>query len=301
MKKYIFANTNPFETVDKVMQKGEELEGKVKDIRGKFTKDTPGGTELEFYTEFNELANLFKNVFHVTDPTYTDAAKLRKKFLGSPLARDSNEILNLIKQLKDTLNALSGLEKLEPNIAQLLGNFTIQLMDRTRSAEQVKRKLEDIRDKALDTENPKDAYIIALLNGNYQTAGLLLLLSDTGKIVTKQTLQDIASNQQLANQMLGEKSNELLNAQYLDNELAMVNASEIEKSLASYQALIPAAAQRAKWQQQLNGFMEGYYNNPAVRTFLASPVITMLGAAVGGFESFDDALKAPLNTLFGRK
>ena len=302
MNKYIFANDdNPFKVIDDIAEKGEAAERKLKEYRGKFTKDTPGGTELQYYTEFNELANLFKDTFHVTDPTFTDAEMLRQHFLNTPLSRDPQQILQLITQLKRTLTAVSGFQRLEPNIAQLLGNFTIQLMDRTRDGAQVKQKLADLEDKANDTENPKDAYIIALLNGNYATANLMLLLSNAGKVVSKQTLQDISSNQQLANQMLGAKSSELLNAQYLDNELALVNATEIEKSLAAYQALIPMAVQRAKWQQQLNQFSASMYKNPAIKAILASPVITMLGAAIGGGENFDDFTKAPLNTLFQLK
>ncbi len=264
-------------------------------------KDTSGGSSLEYYTEFNELANTFKNVFNVTDPTYTDAEKLREHFLNTPVARDPDGILNFIRLLKDTLFAISGYSRFEPNIAQLLANFAITLLDRTRSFDQVNRKLEDIKTKASDTERPKDAYIIALLKGDYQTANLLLLLSDIGQIVSKQTLQDIQSTQQLANKLLGPKSQELINAQYLDNELAAGNAAEINNSLAKFQAMIPIGAQRARWRQQVNQFAENAFQSDSIKKLMASPVVTNLGAAAGGFGAFKDVYKMPLKDIFGGK
>ena len=266
--------------------------------KGLFSGENPAGSEIEQLTEWNELANTFKDVFHLTDPNLINAEKLRAKYLNTTLAREPKEILPLIKQMKDTLFAVSGFKDLEPNIAQLLANFTIDLLDRTSSAEQVKSKLKDLQDKASDTENPKDAYIIALLNGNYQTANLLLLLSDVGKIVSRQTMQDITANQQLANKMLGKKSEELINAKYLDNAIAAKNAAEIQKSLALYQVMIPLAAQKANWQRDVNNYATKFYNSDQVRQIAASDTVTSLGGLVGLGQGLQDVFKAPIKSLF---
>jgi hypothetical protein len=266
-----------------------------------FNKDTPGSNALTNYTEFNELANTFKNVFHVTDPKFTDAEKLREYFLDAGLFNDLKGLVPFATNLKDTLFAISGYSRFEPNIAQLLANFALNLLDRTRSFDQVNRKLQDIKDKASDTERPKDAYIIALLKGDYQTASLLLLLSDIGKMVSTTTLKDIQETQQLANKLLGPKSQELLDAQYLDNQQAAANAAVLKNSLAKFRAMIPMGVQQAQWRKQINQFGESFFKSDAGKGILASPIVTQLGAAAAGFESLKDVYKFPLKETFGGK
>jgi len=261
--------------------------------------DTPGGPELRYYIEFNELANTFKDVFGITDPVYTNPEKLRERFLkNSAIARDPAKILDFIRQIKDTLFAISSYKVYEPNIAKLLAYFAIRMLDRTRDFSQVTKKLADIQEKASDTEKPRDGYIISLLRGNVNQANLLLLLSDVATGVSKATLQQITENQQLANKMLGSKSQELINAQYLDNQLAAANAAEIQRSLAAYQALIPIAAQRARWRQDVNRLAESIWKSKAARDLLKTPTVMMLGAALGGFEQFKVAYKMPIKSLF---
>ena len=282
------------------LQKKIKGDGEKKKTLNDYNEDVPGGSALAYYTELNELANTFKNVFNLTDPKLTDPEQLRSYFLKTGLFNNLDGLLPFANNLKDTLFAISGYSTFEPNIAQLLANFAFKLLDSTRSFDQVNRKLTDIKDKATDTERPKDAYIIALLKGDFQAANLLLLLSDIGKIVSKTTLQDIQNTQQLANKLLGPRSQELLNAQYLDNQQAAANAAKLNNSLAKYQAMIPIGAQRARWRQQVFQFGESFFKGVG-KSLLASPIVTQLGAAAGGFESFHDIYKVPLKDVFGEK
>jgi hypothetical protein len=206
--------------------------------------------------------------------------------------------VNFIKQLKDTLFSISSYKVYEPNIAQLLASFAINLLERTRDFNQVSQRLGDIQNKASDMENPKDAYIIALLKGDIRQANLLLILADSAKGASTTTMQEIMKNQQLANKMFGDKSAELLNAQYLDNLQAQDNAAKIERSLAAYQALIPVGAQKAKWSKDLNNFAESVWKSPVVKNIIDTPIVKMLGAASGGFEHFSDFYKMPLKAIF---
>lgn len=263
-------------------------------------KDLPGGTALKYYTEFNELANTFKNVFNLTDPKLTDPEQLREYFQDTLLFKDLKGLLPFAEKLKDTLFAISGYSRFEPNIAQLLANFALKLLDSTRSFDQVNQKLINIKDKATDIERPKDAYIIALLKGDYQAANLLLLLSDIGNIVSPTTLQDIQNTQQLANKLLGPRSQELLKAQYLDNQQAAANAADLNNSLAKFQALIPMGAQAARWRQQVSQFGESFFKGPG-KEILSSPIVTQLGAAAFGFErALKDFYRVPIKEIFDK-
>jgi hypothetical protein len=282
----------------------DESKEKTKDINLR-NKDTLGGSEIEYYTAFNELANTFKDVFKITDPTYTDPVKLRSRFLDSAgynfIVKDPSQLLAFINQLKDTLFAISSYRAFEPNIAQLLANFAINLFERTRDYKQVMEKLVEIKTMAQDLENPKDGYIISLLRGNIHQANILLILSDISseKGVSNDTLNKLVDNQQIANKMFGSKSSELLNAQYLENLQAAAWAAEIQKSLAAYQALIPIGAQRAKWRRDLHTFAESVWKNPVVKNLIDTPIVSMLGAAKGGYEQFKDSIAAPWKSIYG--
>ena len=111
-------------------------------------------------------------------------------------------------------------------------------------------------------------------------------------------MQDITANQQLANKMLGKKSEELINAKYLDNAIAAKNAAEIQKSLALYQVMIPLAAQKANWQRDVNNYATKFYNSDQVRQIAASDTVTSLGGLVGLGQGLQDVFKAPIKSLF---
>ena len=299
MKKYIFAQIDPFEKIDEVRKKYKDTKEKVVDVRNDFTEEMPGGTEpIQLETSFNELANVLKQ-HGITDPKYIEPKKLRQWLVSTPMGRQLDKIDNLVQAMKGALSALMPLKEVEGNIGQLFVNFVVQYMDRKRNIDTVIQKITDLVDKATDADNPKELYVIEFLRGNYGMAALNLLFSNFGKAPSDAVAKDIIENSNVAVSMLGTKSAELLRAQYLDNAQAQANAAMLDKSLAQFQALVDIGVQKAKWRSQLDTWVkDNLYDNPVARTFWSSPIVTAFGALFGGFEKFDRSFKAPLSETF---
>ena len=230
----------------------------------------PGGSAIEYFTDWNELANLIKFSFGVSDPNYTTPEGLRKLVSqNSPLFEDKDNVRKFVGAIKNFLTKGAWFSKREPQLPQKILKFAFNYLDKVSSVESTISKINSLAEKA-DIDNPSDAYIIELLNGNEEGAALLLILSSfaKNKRIDNKALGEAATLIDQANKLYGPKSLELLEAQKVRNSIADKNFEQLENSFARFKVLVPAAVQANEWNAQANSLFKNFYGSEVAKFLL---------------------------------
>lgn len=259
----------------------DQVEKKITDIKQEAAGEsqTQGLSALQTHQLFNELANTLK--VYTNNPIYTDPIKLRA-FIGanSELFAPNSEWPKILQAMKSFLDAGTQASVRIPYFADKVIKYVFRTYSNTGDAATVIKRLEDLKEKALDVEHPKDAYISAILEDNYALASVLILMSNLNTF-DNNTFKQLADINTMATQMLGPKSFDLLKAQALRREKSRTNWYKLEKSLATFDLLLPVAMTSQNIIQRELNILTGIVKSDFAKNIVDDPFIRAVAGAVG--------------------
>jgi hypothetical protein len=203
-----------------------------------------GNDEISRRFLFNTLANQFNET--APNSQFSDPEYLRTYIGENSQLYLTKDYMKILSQVSELLNAGSNLKEYDPDFADDVLHFAFDYYNRTGDVQGTIKKLADLTEKANDPN--EDEYVEAVLKKNFALASILTLMSSYGKFDAS-TKSKMADAQKTATQMLGPQSHELLQAEALRNATARANFDILQKSVASFDTLLPLAIMK----QQLLG------------------------------------------------